>query len=267
MSILPVNTASDYKKKVAARFSKAAHTYDDYAAFQTTVVGKLFSMAQVSQSNELWLDLGTGTGQALPLLNSLPLSPHLIAADLSLSMLGQVKAKRSEAQLVCADAEQLPFKNESFDGIFSSLALQWCLNLEVLFSELYRVNKPEGSVIFATLLDESMPELSKAWKDVDGLSHQNHYVSSKVLLDACETAGFDIEEARCESITTWYPSVREVVYSLKKVGASFISDGAPPISPGKWRKFEAAYEQNREARGLPLSYRVAFIHLKKVKHG
>lgn len=267
MSILPVNTALDYKKKVASRFSKAAHTYDDYATFQAIVLEKLFSMVRVSESSEVWLDLGAGTGQALPLFNSLSCCPSLIAADLSLSMLRQVKAKQLKANLVCADAEQLPFKKDSIDGVFSSLALQWCLNLDGLFNELYRVNKQEGHVVFATLLEGSMPELSSAWHNVDGQSHQNHYVSLNVLLEACKAAGFDIEEAKSELVTVWYPSVKEVVYSLKKVGASFVSDGAPPISPRKWHKFETVYEQNREVRGLPLSYHVAFVHLKKVKHG
>ncbi len=267
MSIQPANISPSYKQKVAARFSKAAQTYDDYAAFQEVVLNQLFAMVNVSQTDDVWLDLGTGTGRALSLFASAETCPGLLAADISHSMLQQAQGRMPEAHFICGDAEALPLKSQSLDGIFSSLALQWCLNQEVLFDELHRVLKQDGELVFATLLQDSMPELNQAWQQVDGCSHQNQYLSYDELLQICRRAGFQVVQAQQNTITSWFPCVRDVVDSLKKVGASLIKDGAAPISPGKWRNFETQYERYREEQGLPLSYRVAFIRLKKVNHG
>lgn len=268
MSIQSAKSSSFYKQKVAASFSRAAATYDDYATFQEAVLQRLMTYVATSDAPERWLDLGTGTGRALPLFQASHPCVGPVAVDLSCEMLLQARQKNNAKGFVCADAESLPFASEVFDGVFSSLALQWCLDQHALFKELHRVTKMYGSVVFATLLKGSMPELKETWRHVDGRIHHNQYSDMVALTDACKKAGFDICVAEQDEIVSWYPTVREAVYSLKKVGASILTGESSRVSPSTWRLFERCYENKyRHDKGIPLSYCVAFIRLKKVQHG
>lgn len=265
MTTLSLDNDTAYKQKVATRFSRAAHTYDQYARFQAQVVAALAPMVSPT-SQQCWLDLGAGTGKGSALLQQHQ-SPHIVALDLSQSMLEKVREHAGVEALVCADAEQLPFQNAVFDGIFSSLAIQWCQRPERLFSELHRVLKTDGCVVLSTLLRGSMPELGEAWRQVDGRPHHNQYDTLDALLLHMTTAGFEIEVARHSTMTTWYASVKEAIYSLKKVGASLLTGESTALSPATWKAFEAQYAALGQAQGIPLSYEVALIKLKKVHNG
>lgn len=262
------STESDqsYKQKVATSFSKAAHSYDDYALFQEQVLAQLMAWF-AAKPNELWLDLGTGTGRAIQAMQETQPTLNNVALDLSFSMLQQARQRASDAGFVCADAEALPFQNDCFNGVLSSLAIQWCMHPERLFAELYRVLTSHGQVLVSTLLAGSMPELGQAWQQVDGRSHHNHYPKLEAVLDYCEVAGFAVQQAQQRTMTIHFDSVKAAVYSLKKVGASLVTDGAGVISPSKWKTFEAAYAAQATEQGIPLSYEVAFIQLMKVDHG
>lgn len=252
-------TDSYYKQRVAASFSRAATTYDEYARFQEQVLTKLFELVSTCTERQSWLDLGTGTGQGAYQLKHCFPQLNLVAMDLSFSMLQRAQHKLENTHLVCADAEHLPFADQVFDGIFSSLAIQWCPDFERLFRELFRVSK--GEVVLSTLLQDSMPELRHAWQSVDQRAHHNHYPSLDQVLETATKAGFDVVVAEEQTITTYYPSVKEVVYSLKKVGASLLTSGTSAVSPKNWKAFEESYLNQKTEHGLPLSYQVALIKL------
>lgn len=266
MTTPPINNDPDYKHKVAMRFSRAAETYDQYACFQEQVVQALAPLLEI-RCHQCWLDVGTGTGKGLGVLAQQLVAPDVVALDLSETMLAKVREHFSHVPLVCADAERLPFQDAVFDGLFSSLAIQWCQHPERLFKELARVLKEGGEVVLSTLLRGSMPELGLAWRKVDGRTHHNHYCTLAELLGLMETAGFQVVCAQQQTITLWYPCVREAIYSLKKVGATFVSGETVRMSPSLWKAFEEQYETQRDEQGIPLSYEVALIKLKKVNHG
>lgn len=265
-SLLDRSLDQSYKQKVASRFSKAALSYDRYAVFQEQVLALL--LRDISpQSGQCWLDLGTGTGRALEWLSQQNLNLQLLGLDLSDSMLIQAQARVQDAQYVCADAESLPFVENCFDGVISSLVIQWCQSPNVLFSELGRVLKPSGTIVLSTLLEGSMFELGEAWRCVDQRSHHNHYPCLNDLLQYVQGSGLTLVEARQQRMTLHYETVKEVVYSLKKVGASLVTDGQSVVTPSKWKTFEAAYREHQNAQGIPLSYEVGFITLRKDVHG
>ncbi|CUB03001.1 malonyl-ACP O-methyltransferase BioC [Marinomonas fungiae] len=257
---------SSYKQKVATSFSRAAHSYDEYALFQEQVLTKLMAWF-TAKSNQRWLDLGTGTGKSLQAMQMAQPELQSIALDLSFSMLQQARRRVSTAGFVCADAEALPFQDASLDGVFSSLAIQWCLDPQQLFRELHRVLKNRGQVVVSTLLAGSMSELGQAWQCVDGRSHHNHYPELDDFLKHCKAAGFDVLRAEQRTLTVYFDSVKAAVYSLKKVGASLVADDSGVSSPSKWKAFEVAYAKQATEKGIPLSYEVAFIQLMKVDHG
>ena len=262
MLITPDISTLSYKRQLAKRFDRASRTYDSYADFQKIVLDRLSAMLPLSQADVV-LDLGTGTGQALGILSEQLNSTCNIALDLSPQMLAMASERFSALQnthYVCADAEQLPLQDSSCDLVFSSLAIQWCLSPLELFKELYRVTKPGGYVVFSTLSQGSMPEISKAWYGLDNKDHVHQYMTSDALLACIRASKLNLLSSQLSDISMWFDSPESAIYSLKKVGASLIaSDGDKPISPSKWKAFLYEYEKQRNEFGIPLSYQVSFV--------
>ena len=262
MLITPELSTLSYKRQLAKRFDRASKTYDAYAEFQRIVLDRLLTMLPLNQAN-IVLDLGSGTGQALSCLSD-QLNPSCnIALDLSSHMLSMARERYSNmnnTHYVCADAESLPIQGDVCDLVFSSLAIQWCLNPSTLFRELCRITKPGGYVVFSTLSQGSMPEISKAWSALDNKEHVHQYMAFDAILSHVEKAGLNLLSSKLSDIAMWFDAPESAVYSLKKVGASFISSGGEQvISPSKWKAFLNQYEQQRREFGIPLSYQVAFV--------
>ncbi|PYF81739.1 malonyl-CoA O-methyltransferase [Marinomonas alcarazii] len=266
MLITPEISTLSYKKQLARRFDRASLSYDAYADFQKIVLERLVAMLPVEDA-EVVLDLGSGTGQALVALSEQLTPACMIALDLSPQMLA-VASKRfpelKNVHFVCADAEQLPIQDVSCDLVFSSLAIQWCLNPLGLFKELYRVTKPGGYVVFSTLSKGSMPEISQAWRGLDDAEHVHQYMSPEALMDCIKESGLNLFSSLLSDIPMWFVTPEDAIYSLKKVGASLIaSEGEKPISPSKWKAFLNEYEKQRVELGIPLSYQVSFVVVQR----
>ncbi|MGB3386029.1 MAG: malonyl-ACP O-methyltransferase BioC [Marinomonas sp.] len=262
-----------YKRQVAQRFDRAALTYDAYADFQRVVLDRLFRHLPCSHANAV-LDVGTGTGQALATLSQ-TLSPFLfMALDLSFQMLETARtsnhlltdlpSQQGALSFVCGDAESLPFSDNAFDLLFSSLAMQWCLQPKTLFSELYRATAPGGYLVFSTLCEGSMPEIEQAWQGIDNAPHVNQYPRLEALLAQVTECHWQIQHSELATVPMWFSAPEDAIHSLKKVGASLVVNKQNnSMSPSKWKTFIKQYEQLREKRGIPLRYQVAFVVLQK----
>lgn len=96
------------------------------------------------------LDIGTGTGDFLPLLSSW--MPHGIAigVDFTLPMMqaGQPKIQhlQSSAAFVGADALHLPFPDQTFDSITTGFTLRNVTDVGAALHEMWRVGRP-GCVV------------------------------------------------------------------------------------------------------------------------
>ena len=148
------------KLRVADSFSKAANSYDGSAQLQRDVGHQLLDFglphaASIMQhENVNMMDLGSGTGYFSQKLTEHYPQANLYCLDIAQGMLDHARALRgSESiKLLCADAEALPLASQSIDFIFSSLAIQWCENLNQLFSEIARALKPGGIALLSTLV-------------------------------------------------------------------------------------------------------------------
>lgn len=76
---------------------------------------------------------------------------EVTATDISPKMVAATKRRLGEkAKILCLNLEQnLPFDDESFDFIVSSLVLHYIKDLKQTFSEFSRVLKPNGNIIFS----------------------------------------------------------------------------------------------------------------------
>jgi demethylmenaquinone methyltransferase / 2-methoxy-6-polyprenyl-1,4-benzoquinol methylase len=96
------------------------------------------------------LDLACGTGDLCRDLDA----AGMVAVGVDLSM-GMLACARIEAPLAQADALQLPFPDQSFDGVVSGFALRNFVALRPVLAELARVTRPGGRL---ALLDVSTPD-------------------------------------------------------------------------------------------------------------
>jgi demethylmenaquinone methyltransferase/2-methoxy-6-polyprenyl-1,4-benzoquinol methylase len=113
-------------------------------------------------NESLIADLCAGTGDmALALLKCEKFSGTIVLADFNSDMLAIAREKISRAGLegriflVVADVENLPFREDIFDGAMQGFALRNLESLEKFFSESRRVLKSDKRALF---LEISHPE-------------------------------------------------------------------------------------------------------------
>ena len=261
---MPIEPLNSYKQHVARSFEKAAASYDSHALFQQEVLSYLLKMLP-TRTYSTTLDLGCGTGNALAQLAAM--SERLMALDLSPAMLLEARKKISKVDFVCADAEALPFVDARFEVVFSSVASQCSVSQARLFQQLHSALSANGIWAFSTLCEHSMPEIANIWLELDGCSHTNQYPPLPEIVDNLQMAGFALHQQELRTVTVWFDTPQAAIYSLKKVGASLITDqqNQRVVSPSSWRRFMAKYESLREAKGIPLSYQVAYLVAQKTE--
>lgn len=102
--------------------------------------------------------VGVGTGANLELINDSAL--EITAIDFSTHMLEKVKTKfeNSSIQFFEMDAQNLSFKDDSFDYVFASLVLSVVPDSNQCLQEMTRVLKQEGTII---VFDKFAPKHKK----------------------------------------------------------------------------------------------------------
>lgn len=141
-------------KKDAYRFSgDAPRNYDNYLGpFLFEPYAKyVANMLPASAQNILEICSGTGR-LTRHLVEKLPPAAKLTASDLSADMLAiaREKIKSKQVDFMVADAQQLPFPDNSFDYVFCQFGLMFFPDKQKGFNEVFRVLKPKGKFIFAT---------------------------------------------------------------------------------------------------------------------
>ncbi len=110
----------------------------------------LLDMACPRQGEHI-LDVGCGTGVFT--LDLLAAGSRVTGLELSLPMLRRagIKAAGRPFQMVCGDMCGLPFAGDSFDKTVSVTAIEFLEDARGGIAELFRVTKPGGLVVVASL--------------------------------------------------------------------------------------------------------------------
>jgi malonyl-CoA O-methyltransferase len=214
------------------------------------------------------LDLGCGTGPASRALQQRYPQAQIIAMDAAFGMLQYSAKQRSVMQRlfakdvsrVCADAFRLPLKTASVDLAFSNLMLQWCDPPDVVFTELRRVLKPDGVLLFSSFGPDTLRELRQAWSAVDERTHVNRFIDMHDLGDAMLRAGLAEPVLDVERFTLTYADVMTLMRELKAIGAHNVTAGRRHGLTGRTalKQMIAAYELQRRDDSLPASYEVVY---------
>jgi malonyl-CoA O-methyltransferase len=209
------------KPAVAASFGAAARSYDAAAVVQDEIRKRLLGRLDdlVLQPNSL-LDLGGGTGVARKdLLQRYPTSRY-INCDLSQEMLQYARKAHSADDLVCADAESLPFAKASFDLVFSASTFQWLNALERALLECARVLRPQGLLLFSTFGPDTLKELRSSFAAVDPYPRVNPFLDRQQVNDLLLKNRLSCPHVESEVIRINYANPQQLLRSLKDTGAT-----------------------------------------------
>lgn len=145
------------------------------------------------------LEVGLGTGQNVEHYHPGQVD-HVQAIDPAeeLFELARQRIERQAIEIVYtpASAEKLPFEDAAFDTVLITFTLCTIPDVEKALSEMRRVLKPNGSLIFCE--HGSAPEagvrrwqdrLTPLWKKVAGGCHLNRPITELI-----QNAGFEISE-------------------------------------------------------------------------
>ncbi|RDE22933.1 class I SAM-dependent methyltransferase [Motiliproteus coralliicola] len=130
---------------------------DPYEQWFQTPIGQLVYQTELAlildqvqpQAGENVLDAGCGSGIfTAPLIER---GVRITGVDLSLPMLSRATARLPQARFAAADIGKLPFADNTFDKCVSITALEFIEDAEQALGELFRVTRPGGKVVVATL--------------------------------------------------------------------------------------------------------------------
>ena len=141
------------KKSVVKHYDEASRFYDELY-FPEQLKKHVIALSLVNPDlGAKVLDVGCGTGL---LLEKLAQIDHLaVGVDISRNMLEVAKHRVDKGvMLVVADAEALPFKNESFEAVFLITVLQNLINPVKGLKEAFRVLN-RGGKAFITFLKKA----------------------------------------------------------------------------------------------------------------
>lgn len=236
-------------------FGRAAAQYDAQAHLQKHVRTHAITLAPWRRDAHI-LDVGCGTGALAEEAGSWRITGLDIAP-------GMCEEARKKCASVNADADAMPFADNHFDGVFSSLMLQWSNDPLATLREIARVLKPGGRAVISTLTQGTLKELERAFAAIDDAPHVSNFLPAPELLLRAAHARFLVVEAQEKTLTEHYPDAMTLMRSLKSIGAANKHDDRRKglTLPAHMEKLEAAYA--RESQGLPATWQLLYMVLEK----
>jgi malonyl-CoA O-methyltransferase len=274
MSLLMQNTIDNIysveSKLVRDAFNVAAKNYDAYSLLQQTITGRqIESFEHIKIKPKSVLDLGSGTGYGSRQIKQLFKKAHIHQIDISVEMLKISRRQSprffSKNHFLCADASQIPLKNNSIDLVFSSLMLQWCNSPDNVFAEINRVLKPGGVFLFTSFGPDTLKELRESWRQVDDEVHVNAFADMHDIGDSLIRNGLEAPVLSVEHMVITYDECKQLMRELKYIGAHNVNNGRRKTLTGKQRiqKVINHYESFRKNNKLPATYEVIYGHAWK----
>ena len=139
----------------------------------------LLELAQDLQGNDV-LDAGCAAGWYSEIL--MQRGADVTAVDISKDMVVASKQRLGDkAKIFCLDIEkELPFQDNSFDLILSSLTLHYLKDWNLTFQEFKRVLKPDGYLLYS---------VHHPFSDTTLLGKEANYYSTELILDTWDKEG------------------------------------------------------------------------------
>jgi len=160
--IKPYNNLENKKTQIIDMFDNISATYDLLnliLSFRMDYMWRKKSVEKIKNNPKKILDIATGTAD-FAIVAAQYTNAKITAIDISKKMLsiGNKKIKKYKLSnrilLKLADAEQLPFKNNSFQAITAGFGVRNFENMDRGLSEMHRVLAKDGVLV---ILEPSKP--------------------------------------------------------------------------------------------------------------
>ena len=159
----PYNNSESKKEQVTTMFDNIAESYDflnHSLSFGLDNVWRKIAIKKLTNKPKKILDIATGTGD-FAISAAKYTTAQITGIDISKGMLNignkKIANKRLENRITLqqADSENLPFKNNSFDGMTAGFGVRNFENLQKGLKEMHRVLSNDGIV---AILEPSIPK-------------------------------------------------------------------------------------------------------------
>ncbi|MBU0728055.1 class I SAM-dependent methyltransferase [Patescibacteria group bacterium] len=135
------------------------------------------------------LDAGAGTGRLSVRLHNA--GADVTALDISPDMLYLLEQKEPMIETVIGDMEDMPFEDDTFDVVFSTLAMVHLKKVDKFLDECYRILKDDGKVVLVNIHFRK-PMILKDNQGKYTIQCYNHF--PRHVRKAAEELAFGIEE-------------------------------------------------------------------------
>lgn len=248
------------KQAINRGFSRAAKTYDEASILPQEINRRSMErLSYIKFDPALVVDIGSGTGFAIPLLQQRFQKADIVALDCVFDILAH---NTSPELKLCADAEHLPMAPNSVDMIFANFTLPYLNDLPRVFKEWSRVLKPDGLLMFTTLGPDSLIELRSSWAQVDNHLRTHAFYDLHDIGDMLLKAGFKDPVLDVERITLTYKTMDHLCRDLKAQGAmNVLKERYRGLTTqSQIQRVKEAYEVFREDGVLPATFEVTYAH-------
>jgi len=216
-------------------YDRTARFYDTrYASIQMAKYRALIGF--LPKRCETALDLGCGSGLFAGMLKKR--TKMLVGLDISLEMI-RISAKRKKCAMIRGDAENLPFRDESFDLVTCITVLQNLPNPKGAVLEIARVLKVRGLAILTSLRKKHSFVQLKRWAAQAGLktvgageipnSEDDFCVAIKPMYLLEQIKSYE-SDMKASDVRKKLPSAKRAVI---KVGTTSITNEMGRLNPEK----------------------------------
>lgn len=252
---------------VRRAFSDSANRYENLSGFQYKIGSRLIEKSFSPDFCGSVLDVGMGAGQLTNRLADFCPGAKIVGIDFAGGMVLRAKEIYKTFKAIVADAQALPFADESFDAVISNAAYQWMCDLPMAFAQANRVLKNDGRFYAAFFGRETLWELFESLecarnilddkKEFVRLADKNFV--KKAFLDA---GFYDIEcDARISMVN--FENARGLLLWLKAIGANRLNPGVC-LGPKTFQRAAEYYEKHFKAgAGVAASFEVIWVKGKK----
>ena len=209
---------------------RASRNYADFAFLKDAAAARLADRLELIRRDfNLCLDLGAHDGRlaqhfaqhfAQDLAGSVKIG-HMIQAD---PAVGFALAAANYGSGIVHALDQLPYKAESFDAVFSCLSLHWVDDLPGLMMQARHLLKPDGLLLMSLLGGNSLIELrqvlAEAEQDITGgLSPRCAPMADiRDIGGLLGRAGLALPVADSDRLTVHYPHMFKLMADLRGMG-------------------------------------------------
>lgn len=273
MSVRILTHSLQYRARLRRSFDRAAARIDSVAVLPREIARRMderLSLTRMPVHDVL--DAGCGPGFGADLLRQRYAPVRLVELDLSEGMLSRKSAAHkgflpwprratNRRLAVCADLQQLPLAESSFDLVWSNLALHWMDDLERALAQIYQVLRPDSLLMFSLFGPDTLKELRAA---SDGTMFQiNRQLDMHDIGDALIRCGYADPVMDMEIVTLTYADVPALLRDLKAHGSVSLTRPTRKGLGGRARlqALLSRYEQfERADKRLPATCEIIYGH-------